>query len=213
MKIIEINLLPPEEMPESLYGIRNIAILVISFVVAVWLILLALQVNILKSGYAQRKKELTQKLAIYRVQKQKIDKLQKKKADLEQRYKLITEVLGQRITWYDKLSIIHRQVPENTWLSQISMEVQESEKVQTGIQIATLRKTSPQGLKENGQPSILIRISGYTSELPKIGELIDNLDKLPFFEKTKFERIENTTINARATISFAILVFFDNATE
>ncbi|HIE25992.1 TPA: hypothetical protein EYP66_01745 [Candidatus Poribacteria bacterium] len=208
MKIIEINLLPPEETPESPYGIRNIAILVLSFVIIFWLILLALQVNSLKNEYVRRKEKVLQKLAVYRIQKQKIDKLQKKKADLEERYKLITEVLGQRITWYDKLSVMHRQIPEDTWLSQVSMEIQQAEELQKEMQksILTRKKTSRvKDLEKNVQPSILIHISGYTSELPKVGELIANLEHSPLFEKTRFTKIGNTEINARSAISFEIV--------
>ncbi|MFQ6044390.1 MAG: hypothetical protein ACE5PV_26355, partial [Candidatus Poribacteria bacterium] len=94
MKLIEINLIPPEEVPESSYTIRNIATLVISFMIAIALILLALQMNSLKGEYAQQKIQLLQRLKVYSRQKEKIDELQRKKTNLEQRYKLITEVLG-----------------------------------------------------------------------------------------------------------------------
>jgi len=208
MKIIEISLLPPEEAPESPYTIRNIAILVISFVLAICLIVLALQVNGLKGEYAQRKEKLLQRLAVYKRQKEKIDELQKKKTDLEERYKLITDALGQRITWYDKLSSIHRQIPKSMWLSQVSMELGKAEKVQTKIRknVTYSKKASKsQDLEKEVQPLILIHILGYTSELPEIGELIANLDNSPFFEKTKFEKINNTKINNRSVISFEII--------
>lgn len=201
MKIIEINLLPEEEAPESPYSIRNIAILVISFLIATFLVLLTWQLNGTKNEYAHRKKNLLQKLAIYKKQKKKIDELQKRKADLEQRYKLVTEVLGQRITWYDKLNVLHKQIPEKVWLSDISMEIQQ----EVG---RSRKKSKPQNLKTStvlqggDQPLILFHITGYTTELQKIGNLIANLDSSTLFDKTKFGKIENTTIMARSVISF-----------
>jgi Tfp pilus assembly protein PilN len=207
MKIIEINLLPPDKVPESPYSIYNIAILVISLVIATWLIFLSLQVNNLKNQYIQRKETLMQKLALYRGKKEKIDHLQQKKTELEQRYELITNALGQRITWHDKLNDIHRQIPENVWLAQILIEVQKSEELQKGIQkmLPQSKKTSaPQDLDENGQPLILLHILGYAKELPQVGELISNLDSSQFFEKTKFETIDKTEINTRSAIVFEI---------
>jgi Tfp pilus assembly protein PilN len=199
MKIIEIDLLPPEDIPESPYSLRNIAILVISFMIAVWLIFLALRMSSLKNEYAQREAELTQKLTAYKIQKEKIDRLQKRKAELEKRYELITDVLGQRITWHDKLIAMHRQMPENVWLSQVLLEIQEAEKSQTEIQTKT---STPQVIKENVQLLMLFNISGYAIELPRVGELIANLDNSPSFEKTSFKKIDKTEINARSIISF-----------
>ena len=208
MKIIEVNLLPPEEAPESPYSIRNIAILVISFVIVIWLIFLTWQATILKSEYVQRKKELMQKLEVYRIQRERIDKLQKKKNDLEKQYELVTNVLGQRITWHDKLSIMHKQIPENLWLSQVSIEFQEEEKPQMEFQrsILTSKKTlKPQNLEEKVEQPMLLDILGYATDLPKVGELIDNLDNSKFFEKTKFKKVDNAKINNISLISFEIV--------
>ncbi|MBM3239454.1 hypothetical protein FJZ31_24440 [Candidatus Poribacteria bacterium] len=201
MKIIEIDLIPPEDIPESPYSLRNIAILVISFMIAVWLIFLVLRMSSLKNDYAQREAELTQKLTAYKIQKEKIDRLQKRKAELEKRYKLITDVLGQRITWHDKLIAMHREMPENVWLSEVLLEMQEAEKPQPETQTKT---STPQVIKENVQPLMVFQISGYAIELPRVGELIANLDNSPAFEKTSFQKIDKTEINARSIISFDI---------
>jgi len=201
MKIIEIDLLPPEDIPESPYSFRNIAILVISFMIAVWLIFLVLRMSSLKNDYARREAELTQKLTAYKIQKEKIDRLQKRKAELEKRYKLITDVLGQRITWHDKLIAMHREMPENVWLSEVLLEMQEAEKSQTETQPKT---STPQVIKEKVQPLMVFNISGYAIELPRVAELIANLDNSPAFEKTSFQKIDKTEINARSVISFDI---------
>lgn len=207
MKLIEINLIPPEEVPESPYTIRNIATLVISFMIAIALILLALQMNSLKGEYAQQKIQLLQRLKVYSRQKEKIDELQRKKTNLEQRYKLITEVLGQRITWYDKLSDMHRRIPENVWLSQIVMEIKKGEEFQeekkVGVPVAK-KDSKLRDLKEDVQSIILLHILGYTLELSKISGLIDKLSDSPFFEKTALQKIDKTKIKNRSVISFEI---------
>jgi hypothetical protein len=206
MKLIEINLIPPEEVPESPYTIRNIATLVISFVIAIGLILLTLQMSNLKSEYAQQKMQLLERLEVYSRQKENIDDLQKKKADLEQRYKLITEVLGQRITWYDKLSDMHRRIPEDVWLSQIVMEIKKTEDFQTekrmGVPVA--KESSELRDLGNVHPIVLFHILGYTLELSEIGGLIDELNDSPFFEKTGLQKIDKAQIKNRPVISFEI---------
>jgi Tfp pilus assembly protein PilN len=149
MKIIEINLLPPEYKPPSPYSFRNIAIFAISLLVAIFLILLVLLMVNLKNKYNNEYKQLTRNIEIYGKQKQEIEKLKKREAALNQRRNMLMELIGQRFTWYDKLINLYEQIPENLWLSSISVERQE-------IEIPKIKeekdKSPPTGKPPAGKP-------------------------------------------------------------
>ena len=220
MKIIEINLLPPEYAPPSPYNFRNIATFALSLLVVIFLILLALRMVNLKNKYNSEYKQLMQNIEMYGKQKQQVNKLREQQTILNQRRDMLLELIGQRFTWSDKLISLYEQIPENLWLSSISLERQEVEVPETtgkgekkdksppkkGKTPATKQRgeTASQNEETSVQQLIRLHLSGDALKLPQISGLITRLDESPFFEKTKLLSIGQSEREGHAVMSFEI---------
>lgn len=206
MKIIEINLLPTEYRPPPLYSLRNIAILVLLFLVVSFLILLALQTGNLKNEYDNECKQLMQNIKIYKKQKQQIDKLMKRENALNHRREIILELIGQRFTWSDKLISLYEQIPDNLWLSSILLERKKIEVSKTTSKLDKREKKEKSQNEEKEVPQvILLHILGDTLALPQISEFIVRLDESPSFENTELLSIGRSEKKGRSVMSFEII--------
>ena len=212
MKIIEINLLPPEYAPPPLYSFRNIAIFALSLLIASFLPLIALRMTNLKNEYDRKYKQLMRNIEMYGKQKLQINKLKEQEATLTQRRKMLMELIGQRFTWSDKLISLYNKIPEDLWLSSISLERQEIQILKTTGEEKKGNKASPARNKavaqnseeENVQQLILLHILGDALGLPQIGEFIARLDESPAFEGTKLLSIGQNERKGRPVMSFEI---------
>jgi len=220
MKIIEINLLPPEYAPPSPYSFRNIAMFALSLLVAILLIPLALRMVNLKNKYNSEYKQLMQNIEMYGKEKQQVNKLKEQETILNQRRDMLLELIGQRFTWSDKLINLYEQIPENLWLSSISSERQEIEVPETTSKReekdkSPPKKEKPPATKQRGETAsqneetsvqqlIRLHLSGDALKLPQISEFITRLDESPFFEKTKLLSIGQSEREGHAVMLFEI---------
>lgn len=153
MKVVEVNLLPPEYAPESPYSVRNIIVLLLSFLILGFLMLISFQLLALKGRYMAENARLITTINALKREKEKLDSLLERESELERRYKMVREVLGERRTWSDKLADIWRAMPSGVWLRSIEMSGMES-----------------------------LRISASASDLHRIEEFVRRLKRLPYLE-------------------------------
>ncbi|MCD6507019.1 PilN domain-containing protein [Candidatus Poribacteria bacterium] len=158
MKVVEVNLLPPEYAPESPYSVRNIIILLLSFLILGFLILIALQLVALKERYVAENVRLVTAINAFKKEKGKLDSLLERKSELEKRFEMVREALGRRRTWADKLTDIWRAIPDGIWLQGIYLR----------------------GVESQGIPSL--RISASALDLGRIEKFIRRLKRSPYFK-------------------------------
>ncbi len=208
MRIIEINLLPPEYTPPSPYSLRNIATSVLSLLVAVLLILLALPMVNLKNEYNKEYKQLVRNIGMYGKQKQQINELKRREVALDRRRGILMELIGQRTTLSDKLIDLYEQIPENLWLSDILLErkeIKEPTKTARAKGGKSATKQEDESEEKSIQRFIQIQISGDALKIQQISEFIARLDKSPSFENTKLLSIGQIEKKGRTVMSFDII--------
>lgn len=195
MKIIDVNLLPPEYAPESPYSLRNVAILVSSFLIAGFLVALAFQILSLKESYMRENLRLMAMLSKLREEKKRVEELLARKREIERRYRMIEKALGGRVTWSDKLSEIWRAVPEGVWLQEVS-----------------LRRALSRG--ERPIETFQLKITGESEGLSSIEELLKRIQALPWIEEADFSSINRRlSPGGREVYAFEISALFRRRSE
>lgn len=180
MKVVEVNLLPPEYAPESPYSVRNVIMLLLSFLILGLLIIIALQLVTLRERYVAENVRLVTAINALKREKEKLDSLLEREAELKERYGMVKETLGRRMTWSDKLADIRRAMPNGVWLRSIYMRRAEG----------------------GGNPSL--SISACASDLRQIEDFVRRLKGLPYFEGTISVSIDRQTASEGALYNFEL---------
>ena len=210
MKIIDVNLLPPEYAPESPYSLRNVIILVTSFLTAGFLVLLAFQILGLKEDYMRENARLVAILSKLRKEKSRVEELLARKAEIERRYRMIERALGGRITWSDKLSQIWRAVPEGVWLQEVSLH-RTAEREERPKREGKARKGEAKKAEKEAATveTFQLRITGESAGLSSIEELLKRIQELPWIEEADFSSINKRfSSDEREVYGFEITAAF-----
>ena len=178
MKIIEINLLPPEYAPESPLSLRNVIMLILSFLVAGFLAVIAFQMLAVKESYMRENARLLTTISNFRREKERLDALLKRESELKRRYEVVEKALGVRETWSDKLAHLWNVIPEGIWIQDLSVQRERTR-------------------KEEGWT---IKMRGYSSELEHIERLIRHMEEIPYVENPIFSSIQRQQISAEHDI-------------
>jgi Tfp pilus assembly protein PilN len=193
MKIIEVNLLPPEYAPESPYSLRNIIVLVLSFLLIGSLVVIAFQMLAMKESYMRENARLMTAISAFRKEKEKLDALLERRSELERRYRMLEKALGGRITWADKLAEICGVIPNEVWLQDISLQrmrvmtdVQDQEEQAEAVEVS------------------LIKMTGQASGLKPIEELIRRLKGLSYIEDPNFTSIDRRSMAGHELYQFEL---------
>ena len=203
MRTIEINLLPPEYAPENPYSIRNIAFLVLSLFILIFLALDVHQVIEREKSLDRRNQNMLHMLENFRQVKDNIEILRRQTTLLHERRNLLEAVVNRRTTWSDKLSQIYAQIPVDVWLSQISLERQK-------IIPSPEKKVQDESHAMNGEQSqkvgeqIVLYILGDARDLSRITEFISRLEAISCLENTQFHTIDQRKETGRSVMSFEI---------
>jgi Tfp pilus assembly protein PilN len=201
---IEVNLLPAEYVPESLFSIRNISFLVLSLLILAFLAFDVMQIIEREKALSLQNQQMLQVLNNYRQLKQEIDKLKERTALLRQRRDLIVSAIGERDTWSDKLSQIYRQVPESVWLSEIAMKREFVSSAPTAPP-AKDNKSKDAPLQPVTKEAIRLHISGDAKDISYIAEFIDLLEAVPFLGKTRLNSVNQREEEKREIMAFEIV--------
>ena len=203
---IEINLLPSEYAPQSPYSLRNISFLVLSFMIAGFLVIDVLQIT-------HREKDLDQYLNVQVLNELRkfgtrlvdMKRLKEQTALLHERRNLLAEVISRRTTWSDKLSRVYAQIPSDVWLSEISVKREVFQ-----IPIATEKqdkqnKPTPATPQQESPKQIVLYISGSAKDLSRIAEFITRLETLPFLANIRFNSSNQIEQADQFVMSFEII--------
>ena len=210
---IEINLLPPEYAPKSPYSPRNISFIVLSFLLLSFLVVDALQVIHREKEFNQRAQDMLRMAGRFSQLNKSIKALRERTALLNKRYNDLVEVLNQRVTWSDKLSQIHAQIPADVWLLEVSLERKmpqiplvkmTQDKSNKSTQSKTNKPTSTPP-PQKPQEQIILHILGEATDLTRIAEFIDRLETIPFIASMQFSSSDQRAIGEHLVMSFEII--------
>lgn len=180
----EVNLLPRELQPKP--PLSNGKLIIIAVV--------TILVSGLLGGYAaflmdyqakqQMRETLQQQLQTVQLAEDKIKEIRDERLKIEQTAAKQREILTQHRYWSIILQEINQCVPPSTELTSISLTPLQNEQPDKALPILLLTGTSP--------------------DLTNIGQLLDNLQQLPYFKQVSLDGARETVLSKGPILTFQI---------
>lgn len=201
----KVNLLPPELVATEPGGSRRSPLYNLLIFCAGGLCLLYV-VFLLYLFFSQLQVQQKQKaLAAFEPQIQRVESLQRQSQLLRSRAMVWEGILKERREYYPLLVDLQRVLPVDMWLTRIELGAQPQ--AASGLPAAPAQPQAPGGTSPPLQPAVppapnRLVIEGGTRSLPSVGVYINNLCRLPYFQKVTLREV--TTVGQDHVTTFTI---------
>lgn len=193
--LVQINLLPPERLPQPGKWMAKLAVLLAVVLITAGSVVASIVVNVMVLQQRSAVRGAERQIAALKDELAEVAMLEAEERTLQTKQKIIDELIVKRMEWAPKLNLISDLIPDDIWLERMyvkteTKKVRVQEPAPSGSRASAPRKTTVKTVHTN-----YLYLDAVTAKIADdtrlIGQMLKNLQESREFMGTDFTYIDH----------------------